>query len=63
MMNLFFTKRNYVNAEKAFTKYGYTIPKIIIWDLCSDEIEPDYYTDLGITVIKGLICIQSLQLP
>ena len=47
-------KRNYVNAEKAFTKYGYTIPKIIIWDLCSDEIEPDYYTDLGITVIKGV---------
>lgn len=48
------SQKKYSDVETVFTKYGYTIPKIIIWDLCSDEIEPDYYTDLGITVIKGV---------
>lgn len=48
-----FSQKKYSDVETVFTKYGYIVPKIIIWDLCSDAIEPVCYTDLGITVIGG----------
>ena len=48
-----FSKKQYDNVVSVFKKYGYTVPKVIIWDLLSDAVKPCEYPDLGITITGG----------
>lgn len=48
-----FSAKKYNSLKDVFEYCNYKIPKIYIWDIASNEIDPIIRDDLGITVING----------